>query len=144
MTSAKTIKFFAKRPNMEVSIDGKVYPFHGGELEVGLKLAEQIKRHQLYKKSHIFSEEDAIIVNGKVQTLKDDPTMQDLTAKAKVNKNLTIFSFPSRPSVTVDAGPHKIIFHDNKVALEEDEANCLRKHVFFRQGKIVELEVQNG
>ena len=128
---------------MEVSIDGKVYPFHGGELEVNLKLAEQIKRHHLYKKSHIFSEEDAI-VNGKVQALKDDPTMKDLTDKAKNNKNLTIFSFPSRPSITVDAGPHKIIFHDNKVALEKDEADCLRRHVFFRQGKIVELEVLHG
>lgn len=129
---------------MEVSIDGKVYPFHGGELEVNLKLAEQIKRHHLYKKSHIFSEEDAIVVNGKVQALKDDPTMKDLTDKAKINKNLTIFSFPSRPSITVDAGPHKIIFHDNKVALEKDEADCLRRHVFFRQGKIVELEVLHG
>tara|TARA_R110000772_G_scaffold70673_4_gene155291 strand:- start:5592 stop:5981 length:390 start_codon:yes stop_codon:yes gene_type:complete len=129
---------------MEVSIDGKVYPFHGGELEVNLKLAEQIKRHHLYKKSHIFSEEDAIVVNGKVQALKDDPTMKDLTDKAKNNKNLTIFSFPSRPSITVDAGPHKIIFHDNKVALEKDEADCLRRHMFFRQGKIVELEVLNG
>ena len=129
---------------MEVSIDGKVYPFHGGELEVNLKLAEQIKRHHLYKKSHIFSEEDAIVVNGKVQALKDDPTMKDLTDKAKNNKNLTIFSFPSRPSITVDAGPHKIIFHDNKVALEKDEADCLRMHMFFRQGKIVELEVLNG
>ena len=129
---------------MEVSIDGKVYPFHGGELEVNLKLAEQIKRHHLYKKSHIFSEEDAIVVNGKVQALKDDPTMKDLTDKAKINKNLTIFSFPSRPSITVDAGPHKIIFHDNKVALEKDEADCLRRHMFFRQGKIVELEVLNG
>jgi hypothetical protein len=144
LTPKKTIKFFAKRPNMEITIGEKIYPFHGGVLEVDLKLAEQIKGHLLYRKSHIFSEEDAIVVNGKVQALRDDPIMKELAAKAKVNKNLTIFSFPSRPSVTVDAGPHKIIFHDNKVALEEDEANCLRKHVFFRQGKIVELEVQNG
>lgn len=129
---------------MEITIGEKIYPFDGGELEVDLKLAAIIKEHYLYKKSHIFSEEDAIVVNGKVQTLLDDPTMKELAAKAKVNKQLTIFSFPSRPSITVDAGPHKIVFENNKVALEKNEAESLRKHVFFRQGKIVELEVSNG
>lgn len=129
---------------MEITIGEKIYPFHGGELEVDLKLAEIIKEHYLYKKSHIFSEEDAIIVNGKVQALRDDPRMQDLAAETKTNKNLTIFSFPSRPSITVDAGPHKIIFEDSKVALDQEKAKSLRNHVFFRQGKIVELEVQNG
>lgn len=144
MTPKKTIKFFAKRPNMEITVDGKVYPFHGGELEVDLKLAEQIKQHHLYRRSHIFCDEDAIIVNGKVQTIKDNPRMQDLAAEAKQNKELSIFSFPARTSVIVDAGPYKIQFQDGKAAIGKKEADCLRRHVFFRQGKIVELEVSNG
>jgi len=144
LTVPKTIKFYATKANMAISIDGKLHPFHGGELEVNLKLAEQIKRHHLYRKSHIFSEEDAVIVNGKVQTLRDNPRMQSLVEQSKKNKDLTIFSFPSRPNVTVDAGPHKITFQDYKVALSKEEATFLRKHVFFVQGKIVELEVGNG
>ena len=144
MTSKKTIKFFAKRPNMEISIDGKVYPFHGGELEVDLKLAEQLKKHHLYKKSHIFCDDDAIVVNGKVEAIKDNPRMQDLSSKVKKNKELSIFSFPARTSVIVDAGPYKIQFEDGKAAVGKKEADSLRKHIFFRHGKIVELEVSNG
>ena len=129
---------------MEITVDGKVYPFHGGELEVDSKLAEQIKKHHLYKRSHIYCADDAILINGKVQTIKDNPRMQTLASEAKQNKELSIFSFPARTSVIVDAGPYKIQFEDGKAAIGKKEADSLRRHVFFRQGKIVELEVGNG
>lgn len=129
---------------MEITIGDKIYPFHGGELEVDAKLAKIIKGHHLYKKSHIFSEDDAIVVNGKVEAIKDDPRMQQLASKIKSDKDLTIFSFSGRPNITVDAGPHKIKFEDSKAAVTKEEAKSLRQHIFFRHGKIVELEVSNG
>ena len=48
---AKKVKFYAKRPNMEISIDGKIYKFEGGVLAVDPKLAEQVERHHLYRKT---------------------------------------------------------------------------------------------
>ena len=44
---AKKVKFYAKRPSMEISIDGKIYKFESGVLSVDAKLAEQIQRHHL-------------------------------------------------------------------------------------------------
>jgi hypothetical protein len=138
---AKTVKFYAKRPNMDVSIDGKIYKFENGVLEVSTTLANQIKKHHLYRKDHIFGEEDAIVVDGKVISMKDDPKLVELQEAKKVDKELIFFQFNGRSSIDVDAGPHKIRFEQGKVALEPDVADFLRKHVFYRQGRIQEIVV---
>tara|TARA_B100000085_G_C18529449_1_gene507384 strand:+ start:37 stop:462 length:426 start_codon:yes stop_codon:yes gene_type:complete len=138
---AKKVKFYAKRPNMEISIDGKVYKFEGGVLAVDPKLAEQVERHHLYRKNHIFMEKDAVTVDGKMVSMKDDPKLVELQEAKKSNKDLIFFQFNGRSSIDVDAGPHKIRFEQGKAAVEPDVADYLRKHVFFRQGRIQEVVV---
>jgi len=58
-----------------------------------------------------------------------------------INKDLIFFQFNGRSSIDVDAGPHKIRFEQGKAAVEPDAADYLRKHVFFRQGRIQEVVV---
>lgn len=138
---AKKVKFYAKRPNMEISVDGKVYKFEGGTLAVDEELAKQIERHHLYRKNHIFMEKDAVTVDGKMISMKDDPKLVELQEAKKTNKDLIFFQFNGRSSIDVDAGPHKIRFEQGKAAVEPDAADYLRKHVFFRQGRIQEVVV---
>ena len=137
----KTVKVYAKRPGMQITIDGTVYPFENGVLEVSPELADQVKRHHLYRRDHIFFDEDAILVDGKVQSMKDDPKLQEMKTAKKQNSDLIFFQFPARPNAVVDAGPHKIRFEGGKVGIDPEAAELLKRHVFYRQGKIQEIEV---
>ena len=137
----KTVKVYAKRPGMQITIDGTVYPFENGVLEVSPELAAQVKRHHLYRRDHIFFDEDAILVDGKVQSMKDDPKLQEMKTAKKQNSDLIFFQFPARPNAVVDAGPHKIRFEGGKVGIDPEAAELLKRHVFYRQGKIQEIEV---
>lgn len=141
MPAKKKVTFYTKRPNMEVSIDGKVYKFASGQLKVDAELAAQIKKHHLYRKDHIFTEEDAITVDGQVVSMKDDPKLQEMQEAKKQDKDLVFFQFNGRSAIDVDAGPHKVRFEQGKVAVEPEVADFLRKHVFFRQGRIQEIVV---
>ena len=138
---AKKVKFYAKRPSMEISIDGKIYKFESGVLSVDAKLAEQIQRHHLYRKDHIFMEKDAVTVDGRVVSMKDDPKLVEHQEAKKSNSDLIFFQFNGRTNIDVDAGPHKVRFEQGKVAVEPDVADFIRKHVFYRQGRIQEVVV---
>ena len=138
---SKSVKVYAKRPGMQISIDGTVYPFENGILEVPHELADQVRRHHLYRRDHIFFDEDAIVVEGKVQSMKNDPKLEEMKAAKKQDSDLIFFQFPARPNAVVDAGPHKIRFEGGQVGIEPEAAELLKRHVFYRQGKIQEIEV---
>ena len=137
----KTVKVYAKKPGMQITIDGTVYPFESGVLELSPEVADQAKRHHLYRRGHIFFEEDAIVVDGRVQSMKDDPKLQEMKDAKKHNSDLVFFQFPARPNAVVDAGPHKIRFEGGKVGIDPEAAELLKRHVFYRHGKIQEIEV---
>ena len=89
----KTVKVYAKKPGMHITIDGTVYPFENGVLEVSQELAEQVKRHHLYRRDHIFFEEDAVVVEGKIQSMKNDPKLEEMKTAKKEDIDLVFFQF---------------------------------------------------
>lgn len=141
MPKTKTVKFFAKKPGMEISLDGNVHKFEQGVLEVDAKLAERIKLHHLYRRDHIFCEEEAIVVEGRVQSMKNDPKLEEMREAQAKDKDLVFFQFPAKPNAVVDAGPHEVRFESGKVGVRPDVADMLKRHMFYRHGKIQEVEV---
>lgn len=137
----KTVKVYAKKPGMQITIDGTVHPFENGVLEVSQELAEQVRRHHLYRRDHIFFEEDAVVVEGRVQSMKNDPKLEEMKTAKKGDSDLIFFQFPARPNAVVDAGPYNIRFEGGQVGIAPEAAELLKRHVFYRQGKIQEIEV---
>ena len=126
---------------MQITIDGRYTHLRMVFLRFRRGTSRSSEAAPLHRRDHIFFDEDAILVDGKVQSMKDDPKLQEMKTAKKQNSDLIFFQFPARPNAVVDAGPHKIRFEGGKVGIDPEAAELLKRHVFYRQGKIQEIEV---
>ncbi len=142
------VVFISKVPGFQVrlGVDAKdLYTFSGNnELRVDPKIAERLKMHHLYEMGHFYLASEVLRSNDTYLIVKRDDPMAAERAAGKI-----LFYFPEKPTLSVmlpgvqhsDGGNRTayVNFSDHRVAVEPAIAEVLRKHTFFREGRIREL-----
>lgn len=143
-----TVLFISKVPGFQVrlGVDAKdLYTFSGNnELRVKPAIASRLKLHHLYEMGHFYLGSEVVRSGDKYLVLKRDDPMAEERAAGKV-----LFYFPEKPTLQVmlpgvqqDNGMARteyVCFSDHRAAVEPRLADILRRHTFFREGRIREM-----
>lgn len=143
-----SILFISKVPGFQVrlGVDVKdLYTFSGNnELRVSPAIAKRLKMHHLYEMGHFYLASEVLRSGDKYLVIKRDDPMAEERAAGKV-----LFYFPEKPTLSVmlpgvknnNGGQQTeyVQFSDHRAAVEPHVAEVLKRHTFFREGRIREL-----
>lgn len=134
----KTAVFFSNRVKA-IDIRGGTYVFEGGRLEVPTEIGELVRENYHCKNGNILPEDESLVVNGKLETMKDNQTLLSLL---KDHKDGKIFRFNVQPSFTLAIAGKEVVFSNHYAVLTDDQAHRIRNHPFVNEGKLSEINVE--
>jgi len=143
-----TVLFISKVPGFQVRLGVDVKDLHtfsgNNELRVKPDIAKRLKMHHLYEMGHFYLASEVLRSGDKYLVIKRDDPMAEERAAGKV-----LFYFPEKPTLNVmlpgvkqangGSQTEYVQFSDHRAAVDPAVAEVLKRHTFFREGRIREL-----
>lgn len=137
--------FYSYQPDLRVlqttedGIDADSIHFDGGLFRANAEDKEFLLNHRFYELERYDLVEDTIVVGGKVQsTRKMNGRIQSALTDGK-----TVFMFDENPSlkliIPTKDGLTEIRFDDGFCSLDKEQADVIRSHQFYTEGRFKEV-----